>query len=377
MTSDPDLHIFLVSLPGLEEALCAEAREKRFRDAKPAKGGGGVTARGRWSEVWRANRELRGASRVLARVATFRAFHLAQLDKRARQVPWAEFLRPDVPVKVEAACKGSRIYHAGAAAERIFRAIHEELGAPVATESDDDAVVVKVRIDNDVCTISVDTSGEPLHRRGHKEAVSKAPLRETMAALFLRQCGFDGTQPVVDPMCGSGTFILEAAEIAAGLSPGRSRAFAFERLASFDPAAYAALAEKGAAPVAPTARFFGSDRDAGAIRMSTANAERAGVADWTEFRQQTVSDLMPPEGPAGLVMVNPPYGGRIGEKKDLFPLYRALGQTLLTRFAGWRVGLVTSEPALAKATTLPLEPAGPSVVHGGMRVTLYTTPPLP
>lgn len=247
MTLNPDLHIFLVCLPGLEALLCAEAREKRFRDAKPVRGG--VTIRGRWSEVWRANRDLRGASRVFVRIASFRAFHLAQLDKRARKVPWAEVLRPDVPVKVDAACKGSRIYHAGAAAERVGRAIQEELGAPIA--GDREGVGVKVRIDNDICTISVDTSGEPLHRRGHKEAVGKAPLRESMAALFLRQCGFDGTQPVVDPMCGSGTFIIEAAEIAAGLCPGRSRSFAFEKLATFDSAAYGALADRRSDPIQP------------------------------------------------------------------------------------------------------------------------------
>lgn len=110
--------------------------------------------------------------------------------------------------------------------------------------------------------------------------------------------------------------------------------------------------------------------------MSVANAERAGVADCTTFRQQAVSDVTAPTGQAGLVMVNPPYGGRIGEKKALFSLYRALGQTLLMRFAGWRVGLVTSEPALAKATNLPLDPAGPPVAHGGLRVTLYRSPPL-
>jgi putative N6-adenine-specific DNA methylase len=120
-------------------------------------------------------------------------------------------------------------------------------------------------------------------------------------------------------------------------------------------------------------RFYGSDRDAGAIRMSRANAERAGVGAFTEFREHAVSDLMPPEGPPGLVIVNPPYGGRIGDKQSLFPLYRALGQTLRTRFAGWRVGLITNEAALAVATELPFAPPGPPVTHGGIRVTLFHT----
>jgi putative N6-adenine-specific DNA methylase len=177
MSTDSDIEIFLVTFPGAEALLCAEARDKGFIDPTPIKGG--VTVRGGWPEVWRANLELRGASRVLARVGAFRAFHLAQLDKRARRVAWGEILRPDVPVRVEAACKGSRIYHAGAATQRIEKAIHEELGAPISAEAE---VVIKARIDDDLCTISIDTSGESLHKRNHKEAVHKAPMRETLAA---------------------------------------------------------------------------------------------------------------------------------------------------------------------------------------------------
>lgn len=364
--------IYVVTAPGLESVLCAEMQAKGF--PAPVPGKGGVSLTGGWPEVWRANLELRGATRVLARVAAFRAFHLAQLDKRARRVPWAAVLRPDVAVRVEASCKGSRIYHAGAAAQRIGRAIHEELGAPVTDEAD---IVVKARIDDDLCTISLDTSGESLHKRGHKEAVNKAPMRETLAALFLRQCGYDGGEPVVDPMCGSGTFVIEAAEIAAGLLPGRSRRFAFEGLATFDPAAWERLNAPRDAVVPPSIRFHGSDRDAGAVAMSRANAERAGVAELTEFRQHAISDLTPPDGPPGLVIVNPPYGARIGDSKPLFPLYQALGQTLLARFAGWRAGLITTDAALAAATGLPFAPPAGSVSNGGLRVTLHQTGPLP
>jgi putative N6-adenine-specific DNA methylase len=323
--------------------------------------------------------------RVLARIAEFRALHLAQLDKRAHKVPWGDILRPDAPIRVEASCKHSRIYHDRAAAQRIETAIRDAVGAPVPTKDSPDAeIAIKVRIEDDLCTISVDTSGESLHKRGHKEAVAKAPMRETMAALILSQCGFDGREQVVDPMCGSGTFVIEAAEIAAGLTPGRSRHFAFERLASFDAAAWQRLRGKAVAKVdgagsraQPGARFHGSDRDAGAIQMSRANAERAGVAALTAFKQHAVSDLAPPPGPPGLVIANPPYGGRIGDKKQLTPLYRALGQTLRARFAGWRVGLVTNEAALAEATGLPFAPPFGPISHGGLRVLLFQSGALP
>ena len=371
MTSDQHFDIFLATAPGLEAVLWEEVKSLRFRAAKEVPGG--VTVKGNWRDAWRANLEVRGANKVLARITTFRVSHLDQLEKLARGVAWADVMRPDVAFRVEATCKASKIYHSGAAAQRIERAIRDKLGAPL---SDDAAVTIMARIESDHCTISVDTSGELLHKRGFKVAVNKAPMRETMAALFLRQCGYVGTEPVVDPMCGSGTFVIEAAEIAAGLKPGRERPFAFEQLVTFDAAVWAEM--RATAPRAGTTlRFYGSDRDAGAIDMSRANAARAGVADITEFKQHAVSDLVPPLGQPGLVIVNPPFGDRIGDKSKLQALYRAMGHTFLAKFSGWRVGLITTETALARATGLPFKPQGAPVANGGLRVTLYVTDPLP
>jgi putative N6-adenine-specific DNA methylase len=327
---------------------------------------------GGWPEVWRANLELRGAARVLARIGSFMAFHLAQLDKRARKFPWGEVLRPEVPVKVQVTCKASKIYHAKAATQRIETALTESHGIAVSEEAE---TVVKVRIDRNEVMISLDTSGAALHQRGHKEAVGKAPLRETLAAGFLQRCGFDGSEPVLDPMCGSGTFVLEAAEIAAGLQPGRSRSFAFERLASFEAEAFAAMRRPGRTGQTEC-RFTGSDRDQGAIRMAQANAARAGVADLVDFTCHGAAEARPPEGPPGLVMVNPPYGARIGNKGPLYALYGSFGETMKAHFRGWRIGLVTSEPALAKATGLPWLPKGPPVAHGGLKVWCWQTEPL-
>jgi putative N6-adenine-specific DNA methylase len=367
MTIGSDFEVFLVSPPGLEAVLCAEVLAKDFIDPKPVTGG--VLFRGGWPEVWRANLEIRGATRVLARIGAFHAGHLAQLDKLARKFPWGQFLRPDVPVQIEVTCKKSRIYHAGAAAQRIETAIREELGAPISPDAE---LCIKARFEDNLCTVSIDTSGESLHKRGHKEAIAKAPMRETMASMFLRQCGYDGREPVVDPMCGSGTFVIEAAEIAAGLNPGRSRSFAFEQLVSFDAAAWKNMRDTKRG-TKPALHFFGSDRDAGAIRMSRANAARAGVTEFTVFQQHAASNLTPPPGPPGLVIVNPPYGIRIGDKTPLFTLYAALGKTLLTRFAGWRVGLITTDASLAKATGLPFAPPDRPVSHGGLNVQLFQT----
>jgi putative N6-adenine-specific DNA methylase len=368
--SEDETEIFLVATPGLERELLSEVKNLGFADAKHIPGG--VSLVGSMDTIWRANLMLRGATRVLMRIAEFRAMHPAQLDKRAHKVNWAKYIPTGATFRVEATSRKSRIYHAGAATSRVEKAIIDETGAKPAKDAD---IAVKVRIEDDLCTISLDTSGASLHKRGHKEAVNKAPMRETMAAMFLRACRFDGSEPVYDPMCGSGTFPIEAAEIASGLWPGRTRQFAFQQFAGFDTDAFESL-KSANAPSVPSARFYGSDRDAGAIGMSSENAKRAGVGDWCDFACKPVSQITAPPGPPGLVIVNPPYGGRIGNKGPLYGLYASLGTALKSEFPGWRVGLITTEAGLAKATDLPWQAPGPIVAHGGLKIRLWQTDPL-
>jgi len=357
------IEFFAICVPGLEGVLADELRALGLNVGAVTPGG--VDMQGTWPDLWRANLHSRIATRILVRLARFMAFHPAQLDKRARKLDWAAWLPPGAAVKVEVATnRKSKIYHAGAATSRIEGA----LAAAGFQIGGDSALILKGRIDDNQVTLSLDTSGEPLHKRGHKQAVGKAPLRETLAAGFLAQCGFDGTQAVVDPMCGSGTFPIEAAEIAAGLAPGRARRFAFQNLPSFDAGAYAPEAHP--TPSGPP-RFFGSDRDTGVVAQAAANAGRAGVQDLCAFTQHDLRQTEAPEGPPGLVMLNPPYGARIGDKRSLYPVYAAIGETLKVRFTGWRVGLVTSEKSLAAATGLPWAPPGRAVAHGGLRVTLW------
>lgn len=362
MTVAP-LEIFLVVAPGLAHVLGEEARAQGFKVTSIE--AGGVNLSGGWSEVWRANLVLRGATRVLVRVASFRAMHLAQLDKRSRKLPWTDWLRSDVPVRVEATCRKSRIYHAKAAAQRVERAA-EAAGLTLNTKAE---IVIKLRIEDDLATFSLDSSGASLHKRGLKEQVNKAPMRETLAALFLRAAGYDGTTSVYDPMCGSGTFVLEAAERATGLQPGRARAFAFQQFANFDVDAFDAL--RTSVEITGSPQFFGSDRDAGAVAMSTANAERAGMSQVTQFETRAIGDIEPLTDTPGLVIVNPPYGGRIGNKGALHGLYGTFGTVMKDRFTGWKVAMITSDAGLAKSTGLPWEAPGPIVDHGGTKIRLW------
>lgn len=360
------LSLFAVCPPGLEPLLAAELTERGFAGVRAQ--AGGVAFTGGWPEVWRACLELRGAVRVLVEIAGFRVVHLSQLDKSARRVDWGGVLKAGTPVRVEASCRHSKIYHDGAAKQRVETAL-AAAGMVVDAEA---GLTIRVRIDDNVCIISLDAAGEPLFKRGHKQAVAKAPLRENLAAAFLRACAYDGAEPVLDPMCGSGTFVIEAAEIAAGLQAGRARDFAFQHLKGFDPGAFAALKREPA--VQPGAwRGFGYDRDAGAIKAASENAARAGVGEFIAFETRPVAELERPDGPPGLVIVNPPYGARIGNPAALRSLYATLGRRLKASFQGWRVGLVTADAGLGKATGLPFGPPGPVVDHGGLKIRLWTT----
>ncbi len=366
-----EFEILLTTPPGLEVWLLEEVQEAGFKRAKIIRGG--VTIWGGWHDVWRANLTLRGASKVLVRFGEFRAFHLAQLDKRARKFPWGDVLTPGVKVKVEVITnRRNKIYHAGAAIERIERAISGEFDASIATSMDDADIVIKTRIVSNNVLLSVDSSGDGLHKRGHKQAMGKAPMRETMAAMFLRACGYAGHETVLDPMCGSGTFIIEAAEIARNLMAGRGRTFAFQKLASYDERAVQKIRDVWQTRES-TQHFYGSDRNVNVIGFSNANAKRAGIDKLCSFSPTPLSKIKRPEGQVGLVMVNPPYGARIGKKKDLVALYTAFGEVMRERFKGWRVGMVTSDTNLAQATKLPWLPVGEPIAHGGLKVNLFRT----
>ena len=370
-----EFEILLTTPPGLEVWLLEEVKEAGFKRAKIIRGG--VTIWGGWHDVWRANLTLRGVSKVLVRFGEFRAFHLAQLDKRARKFPWGDVLTPGVKVKVEVITnRRNKIYHAGAAVERIERAISEEYDASIAASMDDADVVIKTRIVSNNVLLSVDSSGDGLHKRGHKQAMGKAPMRETMAAMFLRACGYDGNETVLDPMCGSGTFLIEAAEISRNLMAGRGRGFTFQKLASYDEREVQKIRDAWQTRES-TQHFYGSDRNVNVIGFSNANAKRAGIDKLCSFSPTPLSEIKRPDGPessvGGLVMVNPPYGARIGKKKDLVALYTAFGEVMRERFKGWRVGMVTSDTNLAQCTKLPWLPVGEPIAHGGLKVNLFRT----
>lgn len=375
------MELFAVCPPGTEALL---HRELAALGIKGRYVPGGVELKGDADTIRRVNLESRLASRLLLRLGTFKTEFLNELEKLTAKLDVAPFIRGDAPLAVRATCKKSRIYHSGAAEERVHRALAKKLGATPAPaqadldEDDEPPQTVLVRFEHDVCTLSLDTSGAHLHKRGYRLETAKAPMRETLAAAILAEAGYKGEAAFVDPLCGSGTFAIEAAMIATRTAPGRLRSFAFERWPSHDARAMRALREAADARRRPApAPIVASDRDEGAVRAAQRNAGRAEVA--IDVRHQALSDSRPPAS-QGLLLTNPPYGARIGDPGQLRDLYASLGKLANRPYADWSVGFVTTEERLAQASGIAFTRLGPPIPHGGLRIKLYmreapATPP--
>ncbi len=340
-------------------------------------------------ELFRLNCWSRCASRVLVRLACFEARDFATLEKAAGRVPWARVVCAGASVRLRVTCRKSRLYHSDAVAERVARGIVGAIrGAQVVARARDDeaddedaaggAQLIVVRVDHDRCTISADSSGALLHRRGWRLAVAKAPLRETLAAGMLAAMRWDGAVPLVDPFCGSGTIGIEAALRARDMAPGLARRFALEEWPHASTAMYAAEREAARAKAKPHAgvAIVLRDRDAGAIAAARANAARAGVLDDLVIEQGALSDTdLAAIGSHGLLLTNPPYGQRVSGGADLRGLYARLGDVLRAGGRGWHLGmLVPPDRALAGQLRLTLEPVL-RTANGGVPVELLATVP--
>ncbi len=365
---------FAVTAPGLEAFTALELRRLGLLPEGFAadKTEGGVPFTGDLDALYRANLQLRTASRVLVRLGTFYAGTFSELRAKAGRLDWKRYLTPGQPVAVRVTCHKSKLYHSDAVAERVAGAIADKLGRPVSRrkpgdeEAENPPQLIVVRLVNDQCTISIDSSGELLHRRGYRQAVAKAPLRETLAAAMLLASGWDMRLPVLDPFCGSGTIAIEAALLALNVSPGRNRHFAFMDWPGFDAKNWEAIrAETKPALGLPVIQA--SDRDAGAVRMAQENAERAGVAQHVQFTCRAVSAIDPPDEQPGWVVTNPPYGLRVSEGKDLRNLYAQFGNVLRAKCPGWQVAILCNDLKLLGQTGIKLDTAL-SFVNGGVNV---------
>ena len=376
---------FAIAAPGLAPLVAAELQAIGIvsRETSAA----GVAFDATREELVAANLWLRIASRVIVRLNSFEARDFATLEKLSQRVPWSRVMSANAVVSLRVTCRKSRLYHSDAVAERVARGIERAVkGARIVKGADEDedgahdasqdaSQRIIVRFDHDRCTISADSSGALLHRRGWRQAVAKAPLRETLAAAMLSSCEWNGTTPLVDPFCGSGTIGIEAALRARNMAPGIGRAFAMESWpgmsASMVSNARALARDKATARAG--VRIVMGDRDAGAIAAARANAERAGVLNDVEIVQRSLSDTQLAEiGDTGLLLTNPPYGLRVSDGADLRALYARLGDVLRAGGRGWRLAMLVPDRKLAGQVRLPLETLL-RTTNGGIPVSVEAT----
>lgn len=346
------LKLFATTDAGLEEVLAEELRGMGVKDLHVRDRG--VAFRGGLPTVYRANLHLRTAYRVLMELAEFDAPDREALYEGVRTVFWSDHLSPSLTLGVDAVSHRSALCHTQFICQVVKDAIvdgfRERGGRRPSVDPRTPDIRLNARLQRDRCTLSLDTSGNRLHQRGYRSDIStRAPLKETLAAGILLKSGYDGTLPLVDPLCGSGTFLIEAALMARNIAPGLfGRAFGFMRHPAFDRALYRDLVNEAKARVKKDVEtpIIGSDIDDVALRAARNAACGAGVDDLIRVKKADIADLGPLT--QGMLVTNPPYGERLGEITELGELYKTLGDNLKKRCVGISAHILTGSKFLAK-----------------------------
>jgi putative N6-adenine-specific DNA methylase len=311
------LQLFLPCAAGVEGFLADEVhRITGLAGDDLLTGRGGVVVRGSWREAMKLNLHSRLAQRVLVQLSHTPYRNEQDLYEAAAAVAWEMWFTHKDTFKIEITAQHSPLKSLNFAALKVKDAVADRFRNKSGERPNVDTQWPDVRIyahlTSDSTTLYIDTSGEPLFKRGWREDKGEAPLKETLAAAMIAASGWDGTVPLYDPCCGSGTIVIEAAQVACNIAPGQLRRFGFEKLLPYQEHVWKALWEEAKAQQrAPTAPVFGSDVAFRMVDFAQRNAQRAGVADVVQLRGGDALQRMPPSDVPGVMLVNPPYGERI------------------------------------------------------------------
>lgn len=365
--AQPTFDLFAMTAPGCEKACLAELQALGIAGQIM---GGGVSFRGDAGVLYQANLWLRSSGRILVRFAHLRATSFPDLFQKSLRLPWGRFIRPQMPLDVRVTSRRSRLMHTDRIAETVRAAVDRALGRQEVLPHEG-AQRLLVRLEDDQVVISFDSSGALLHRRGYRLEQGAAPLRETLAAALLHELDWQPAIPLWDPMCGSGTLLIEAALLGLGRAPGLNRSFAFENWPHFRTGRWELLcqaaraAERRDIPLS----LHGSEIDSELLVAAQRNAERAGVSSHVNLIPGNFLHMPVPER-SGILVCNPPYGLRLGTRHDLLKFYAQFGAFLRQHARGWRGGFLLPDSRLAEATGLNLR-QGAVFAHGGLSVPLY------
>jgi putative N6-adenine-specific DNA methylase len=351
-----DHYIYFATCPrGLEGILADELKALGASSLAPTDGGVGFA--GDLDVCYRANLESRVATRILLQVGQGKYQGEDDLYKAALALPWPKWFAVERTFMVKVTAVKCPLKSLEFVTLRIKDAVcdkfREENGKRPYIDTKQPDMRIHAYLTADEYRYYLDTSGASLFQRGQRKASVEAPLRENLAAGILKLSGWQPGTPLLDPMCGSGTFLLEAVMMALDMAPGVQRGFAFQKLANYDAALWNGMRQQALDRVKPVEfmEIYGSDLDHKAVRSAKQNLEEAGLLEAVWLSQKDFTDLEAPAA-SGVLVTNPPYGVRIGEDEMLAALYPKMGETLKRSFAGWNAYFLTSDLRMPKLMRL-------------------------
>ena len=347
-------HFFATAPRGLEALLATELAALGAKNASAVPGG--VAFSGDWRTCYLANLWSRLASRVLWRVAEFGYTNEEDLYEAARKIDWTRYFEVGRTLRVNVSAQKSPLTSLDFATLRIKDAVCDRFRDAAGSRPNIDRANPDVRVhaflDAARGALYLDTSGEPLFKRGWRAGAGEAPLRENLAAGLVMLSGWKPEEPLLDPMCGGATILVEAAAMARGRAPGAKRGFGFEKLKVFDPDLWKKTKHQKSEPQSTVPlQLFGSDYDPRVLGDARRNVAAAGVDRWVKLERADILERTAP-AEAGVMIANPPYGERIGSKEELAEFYPKLGSVLKKNYAGWRCHFFTADMRLPKLVRL-------------------------
>jgi putative N6-adenine-specific DNA methylase len=365
---------FFATCPrGLEPVLAAELRQLQAERIRAV--GGGVAFSGDFLLCYRANLESRIASRVLWQVATDDYRNEDDIYRTAFALPWTDWLEPARTIRVDVSATKSPLTSVNFVTLKIKDAVCDKIrrlsGRRPSVNTREPDIPIQGHLTDRDFTLYLDTTGEPLFKRGMRMATGDAPLRENLAAGILRLAGWVPGTPLLDPMCGSGTILLEAAHMAIDIAPGLGRHFAFEKFKNFDGRRWRELLQRSVSRQKPriSQAIYGSDLSGDVLKAARANLMAAGLEKFVSLKRANVLEIFAP-AKEGIIVTNPPYGARLGEQQTLAEFYPKLGDVLKKRFSGWRAYLLSADMRLPKLIRLAASKRTP-LFNGALECRLF------
>jgi putative N6-adenine-specific DNA methylase len=363
---------FAATQPGLEHLCLKELAGLGLAGPDARILAGGVAFSGKLPDLYKAALFMHTPNRLLMRIGAFTATDFGSLSAKVAAIAWELYLPESLPINIRVSCRKSRLYHSDAVAQRVREAIFERMASirPDWGKPDEKSGVqeIFVRLQSDRFTVSIDASGELMHKRGATAGKAKAPLRETLAASILHLSNWHPGLPLADPLCGSGSFSVEAAFWAKRVPPGAMRDFSFFCWPAFSKKTWEHLKKmaKEQESLFSSPVIFASDKDGPACQALAERLKALNLDDAASVTKKDFFALTPPCGQPGLVVINPPYGRRLMDEKKAKDLFERICKRLATHWQGWQFALLVPQKSW-----LALAPPGqikPAILHGGLRI---------